>query len=154
MPEVTLSQFASVVGIPVERLQEQIVESGLPEKSVDEMITDEEKNQLLSHLRDKHGKGSSETKKITLKRKTSSEIKVPLSVQGRAKTQSKTVNVEFRKKRTYVKRSAIEELTKPEVEEELPAETEEIISDTIADSSASTNIEAVNDQAAEASATP
>ncbi len=154
MPEVKLSQFASVVGIPVERLQEQIVEAGLPEKSADEMITDEEKNQLLSHLRDKHGKGSSETKKITLKRKTSSEIKVPLSVQGRTKTQSKTVNVEFRKKRTYVKRSAIEELTKPEVEEELPAETEEIVSDTVADSTAATDVEAVNEQAAEASATP
>jgi translation initiation factor IF-2 len=125
MPEVTVGQFASVVGIPVERLQEQIVEAGIPEKSIDEMITDEEKSLLLSHLRDKHGKGSSETKKITLKRKTSSEIKVPLSVQGRSKTQSKTVNVEFRKKRTYVKRSAIDELTKPEVEEELPAELAE-----------------------------
>ena len=154
MPEVKLSQFAGVVGIPIERLQEQIVEAGLPEKSPDEMITDEEKNQLLSHLRDKHGKGSSETKKITLKRKSSSEIKVPLSVQGRSKTQSKTVNVEFRKKRTYIKRSAIEELTKPEVEEELPAETEEIVEDTIADSSAATDIEAVNDQTAEASPTP
>ena len=154
MPEVKLSQFAGVVGIPIERLQEQIVEAGLPEKSPDEMITDEEKNQLLSHLRDKHGKGSSETKKITLKRKSSSEIKVPLSVQGRSKTQSKTVNVEFRKKRTYIKRSAIEELTKPEVEEELPAETAETVEDTIADSSAATDIEAVNDQTAEASPTP
>ena len=129
MPEVTVGQFASVVGIPVDRLQEQIVEAGLPEKSIDEMITDEEKSRLLSHLRDKHGKGSSETKKITLKRKTSSEIKVPLSVQGRSKTQSKTVNVEFRKKRTYVKRSAIDELTKPEVEEELPAELAEDTND-------------------------
>jgi len=154
MPEVKLSQFASVVGIPVERLQEQIAEAGLPEKSADEIITDEEKGQLLTHLRGKHGKGSSETKKITLKRKTSSEIKVPLSVQGRTKTQSKTVNVEFRKKRTYVKRSALDELTKPEVEEELPAETEEIVEDTIADSSAAKDVEAVNDQAAEASATP
>ncbi|MEE9161073.1 MAG: hypothetical protein V3V73_04720, partial [Gammaproteobacteria bacterium] len=80
MPEVTVGQFANVVGIPVERLQEQIVESGLPDKSVDEMITDEEKSHLLSHLRGKHGKGTSETKKITLKRKTSSEIKVPPSV--------------------------------------------------------------------------
>ncbi len=131
MPEVTLSQFASVVGIPVERLQEQIVESGLPEKSVDEMITDEEKSHLLSHLRGKHGKGTSETKKITLKRKTSSEIKVPLSVQGRSKTQSKTVNVEFRKKRTYIKRSAIDELTKPKVEEELSVETGEFVEEVV-----------------------
>jgi translation initiation factor IF-2 len=162
MPEVTVSQFASVVGIPVERLQEQIVESGLPEKAVDEMITDEEKSHLLTHLRGKHGKGSSETKKITLKRKTSSEIKVPLSVQGRSKTKSKTVNVEFRKKRTYIKRSAIDELTKPEVEEEIPAETVEIIEDATdstqaveaVESSDTTNIEAVNEQAADASLMP
>ncbi len=162
MPEVKLSQFASVVGIPVERLQEQIVDAGLPNKSADEMITDEEKNQLLAHLRGKHGKGTSETKKITLKRKTSSEIKVPLSVQGRTKTHSKTVNVEFRKKRTYVKRSAIEELTKPEIEEELPAETAEIVDDAsastqiveTADNTDTTSAEAVNNGAAEASATP
>lgn len=157
MPEVKLSQFASVVGIPVERLQEQIVEAGLPEKAADEMITDEEKNHLLSHLRGKHGKGSSETKKITLKRKTSSEIKVPLSVQGRSKTQSKTVNVEFRKKRTYVKRSALDELVKPEVEEELPAETiEELVEDTVDSTQtveAVENTDAVNEQVAEDSVT-
>jgi len=131
MPEVTVNQFASVVGIAVERLQEQIEESGLPKKSADEMITDEEKNHLLSYLRGKHGKGSAETKKITLRRKTSSEIKVPLSVQGRSKTKSKIVNVEFRKKRIYVKRSAIEEFTKPVVEEELPSETTEVIEDIV-----------------------
>ena len=158
MPEVTVNQFASVVGIPVERLQEQLVEAGLPEKSADEMITDEEKNHLLTHLRGKHGKVSSETKKITLKRKTSSEIKVPLSVQGRSKTQSKTVNVEFRKKRTYVKRSAIDELTQPEVEEELPAETAEELAEDIVDSTQAVatveNTDAVNEQAAEGSVTP
>jgi translation initiation factor IF-2 len=158
MPEVTVNQFASVVGIPVERLQEQLVEAGLPEKSADEMITDEEKNHLLTHLRGKHGKGSSETKKITLKRKTSSEIKVPLSVQGRTKTQSKTVNVEFRKKRTYVKRSAIDELTQPEVEEELPAETaEELAEDTVDTTQAVDaveNTDTANEQAAEGSVAP
>jgi len=161
MPEVKLSQFASVVGIPVERLQEQIVEAGLPEKSPDEIITDEEKNHLLTHLRGKHGKGSSETKKITLKRKTSSEIKVPLNVHGRTKTQLKTVNVEFRKKRTYVRRSAIDELTKPEVEEELPSEAVETVEDIIdstqiveaTDSSETTNTGIVNEEAVDATAT-
>ena len=146
MPEVKLSQFASVVGIPVERLQEQIVDAGLPNKSADEMITDEEKNHLLAHLRGKHGKGTSETKKITLKRKTSSEIKVPLNVQGRTKTQSKTVNVEFRKKRTYVKRSAIEELTKPEIEQ---VETEEVSEEPNAEVEKTSPIEAVVAPAAE-----
>lgn len=153
MPEVKLSQFANVVGIPVERLQEQIIDAGLPEKAADEIITDEEKNHLLTHLRGKHGKASSETKKITLKRKTSSEIKVPLSVQGRSKTQSKTVNVEFRKKRTYVKRSSLDELVKPEVEEELPAEEiEDIAEGTVDTTQAVEEVETTNvanEQAAE-----
>ncbi len=153
MPEVKVSQFASIVGIPVERLQEQIVEAGLPEKSPDEMISDEEKNHLLTHLRGKHGKGSSETKKITLKRKTSSEIKVPLSVQGRSRAQSKTVNVEFRKKRTYIKRSAIDELTKPEVEEEITAEPVEIVEDTTASTQTVEVAEAVNEQTVETAET-
>jgi translation initiation factor IF-2 len=110
MPEITVRQFADVVGISVERLLEQLQEAGLEAKSAEDAITDEEKSNLLVHLRKKHGKDdSAEPRKITLKRKTSSEIKVPLATQGRGKTRSKTVNVEFRRKRTYVKRSTIEE---------------------------------------------
>ncbi len=110
MPEVTVRQFADVVGISVDRLLEQLQEAGLTDKSADDMITDDEKTELLAHLRRKHGKNdSAEPRKITLKRKTLSEIKVPVTIQGRGKNRSKTVSVEFRKKRTYVKRSAIEE---------------------------------------------
>jgi len=117
MPEVTVRQFADVVGISVERLLEQLEEAGLEDKSAEDAISDEEKSDLLVHLRRKHGKDdSTEPKKITLKRKTISEIKVPIATQGRGKTRSKTVNVEFRKKRTYVKRSVIEE--KQEIGEE------------------------------------
>ena len=110
MPEVTVGQFAEVVGISVERLLEQLQEAGFAGKAAHDNITDAEKSELLSYLRRKHGKQDSpEPRKITLKRKTLSEIKVPLAVQGRGKSRSKTVSVEFRKKRTYVKRSAIEE---------------------------------------------
>ena len=110
MPEVTISQFANVVGVSVDRLLEQLQEAGFKEKTANDMITDEEKTELLTFLRRKHGKNeSAEPRKITLKRKTHSEIKVPVATAGRGKTRSKTVNVEFRKKRTYVKRSAIEE---------------------------------------------
>ena len=110
MPEVTVSQFADVVGISVERLIEQLQEAGFTDKSADDKISDEEKTELLTYLRRKHGKDeSAEPKKITLKRKTLSEIKVPVAMSGRGKVRSKTVSVEFRKKRTYVKRSAIEE---------------------------------------------
>ncbi len=110
MAEVTVKQFADVVGIPVERLLTQLGESGLAKKAAEDNINDKEKLQLLNHLRHIHGKDtevstSSEPKKITLKRKTHSEIKVA-STQGRAKT----VTVEVRKKRTYVKRAVINEV--------------------------------------------
>jgi len=71
MPEVTVRQFADVVGISVERLLEQLEEAGLEEKSAEDAISDEEKSDLLLHLRRKHGKDdATEPKKITLKRKT------------------------------------------------------------------------------------
>ncbi len=162
MLEVTINQFASVVGVSVDRLQEQMVEAGLPKKLSDEMITDAEKSHLLTYLRSKHGKASSETEKVVLKRKTSSEIKVPLSVQGRSRAQSKTVNVEFRKKHTYVKRSTLNAITKPEVVEELPTETEEIKEDTTENAKTVTvdssneiaNTETANEQAREILSTP
>ncbi|MDE2088786.1 MAG: translation initiation factor IF-2 [Gammaproteobacteria bacterium] len=107
MADVTVKQFAEVVGIPVERLLEQLVEAGLQITGADETISDQEKMQLLSYLRKSHGKGDTvtvaEPRKITLKRKTVSEIK-RASTQGRT---TKTVNVEVRRKRTYVKRSVV-----------------------------------------------
>jgi len=110
MPEVTVSQFADVVGVTVDRLMVQLQEAGFKDKSATDMISDEEKAELLTFLRRKHGKNeSAEPKKITLKRKTLSEIKVPVATAGRGKVRSKTVSVEIRKKRTYIKRSTFEE---------------------------------------------
>lgn len=110
MPEVTVRQYANVIGVSVDRLLEQLQQAGLSEKSADDMISDNEKAELLGYLRRKRGRGEgSEPKKITLRRKSVSEIKVPLPTPGRTKPKSKTVSVEFRRRRTYVKRSAIEE---------------------------------------------
>ena len=110
MPEVTIRQYAEVIGISVDRLIEQLEEAGLVHKSADEVISDNEKTELLSYLRRKHGKDEkSEPRKITLKRKTISELKVPVAATSRTKARSKTINVEFRKRRTYVKRSVIED---------------------------------------------
>jgi translation initiation factor IF-2 len=122
--EVTITQFAEAVGIPVERLHEQLLEAGLAERSSDEVITDEEKSELLGFLRKKHGKddgNGSEPRKITLRRKSTSEIKVPVTSQGRTKPRSKTVNVEFRKRRTYAKRSTVVEDMRLEKEAEAEA---------------------------------
>jgi len=111
MPDVTVRQYADVIGIPVDRLLEQLQEAGIPGKSELDIISDSEKSELLGFLRRKHGKdAASEPKKITLKRKSVSEIKVPVSVPGsRTKLKAKTVSVEYRKRKTYAKRGAIEE---------------------------------------------
>jgi translation initiation factor IF-2 len=115
MAEITVSEFAADVNVSVERIQEQLVEAGLSKKKADDVISDSEKTELLAFLRKKHGKEGAE-RKITLRRKTVSELKVNVTGQGRTKPQSKTVNVEFRKKRTYAKRGDLVETAKQEEE--------------------------------------
>ena len=125
MAEVTVQQFAGVVGISVTRLVEQLTEAGMSEKDPEDMISDDEKSQLLSFLRKSHGKNEAapEPAKITLKRKTISELKVPAE-RGRLRTRGpkigsgKTVSVEVRKKRTYVKRSVVAEEEAARIEKE------------------------------------
>ncbi|MDH5392209.1 MAG: translation initiation factor IF-2 [Gammaproteobacteria bacterium] len=115
MSEVTVKQLAKTVDTPVERLLEQCKEAGLQIDNEDTVIGDADKAQLLNFLRNIHGKKDkdlSSSKKITLKRKTVSELKV--SGGGAAAGRPKTVSVEVRKKRTYVKRS---DAVNPEQEE-------------------------------------
>tara|TARA_R110001592_G_scaffold321037_1_gene599296 strand:+ start:39610 stop:42171 length:2562 start_codon:yes stop_codon:yes gene_type:complete len=100
MAEVTVSELAKVVGASVDRLLSQMQEAGLPHNAADAAVSDEEKQTLLAYLKNLHGDKSREPKQITLKRKTVSTLKTGA---GR-----KTVNVEVRKKRTYMKRSAEE----------------------------------------------
>ena len=103
MSEVTVKQFADVVGIPVERLLVQLDQAGLGITSAEQKISDKEKMQLLRFLRESHGGDEvpalAEPKKITLKRKTVSELR-QTGPQGK----TKTVNVEVRKRKVYVKR--------------------------------------------------
>ncbi len=105
MAEVTVKQFAEVVGISIDRLMEQLKEAGVKVSDPDAMISDDEKMELLGHLQRKHGndkKSATDGKKITLKRKSSSELRLT-GAQGK----TKSVTVEVRKKRTYVKRSVV-----------------------------------------------
>ncbi|MBI2969854.1 MAG: translation initiation factor IF-2 [Gammaproteobacteria bacterium] len=126
MPEVTVRQYADVIGVSVDRLLEQLQQAGLTEKSADDMISDNEKSELLGFLRRKRGKDeSSEPRKITLKRKSVSEIKVPVAGASRMKPRSKTVSVEFRRRRTYAKRSALEEEAARQAAEREQREAEE-----------------------------
>ena len=113
MADVTVAQFADVLKVPVDRLLIQLEQAGIPASGENDLINDEAKNQLLAHLRRSHGSDSAAAapSKITLKRKTQSEIKMA-STQGRART----VNVEVRVKRTYVKRDVLEEQARPQQE--------------------------------------
>ena len=100
MTQVTVKELAQVVNTPVERLLQQMSEAGLPHKSADQAVTDSEKQALLAHLKSSHGDSKTEEpRKITLQRKTTSTLRV---------AGSKTISVEVRKKKTFVKRSAEE----------------------------------------------
>jgi translation initiation factor IF-2 len=111
MSEVTVTELASVVGTPVERLLGQMKEAGLPHNSVDQAVSDNDKKTLLAFLKNAHGESAASPKKITLKRKTTGTLR---AAGGQGK---KTVAVEVRKKRTYVKRE------RPVVEEPIIEET-------------------------------
>ena len=100
MAETTVRELADVVGIPVNRLLAQLGESGLPHTEADQRINDQEKAQLFMHLRRLHSKSGgepAEPRKITLKRKSVSELKIASS-QGRRKT----VTVETRGRRAFM----------------------------------------------------
>ena len=95
MANVIVSELAKAVGTPVESLLNQMKGAGLTQDHADAIVSDEEKQILLAYLKSLHNDKSRDPKKITLKRKTLSTLKTSA---GR-----KTVNVEVRKKRTYVK---------------------------------------------------
>jgi len=115
MSDVTIKQLAQVLGTPVEKLLSQLAEAGMSFNNADQVISSTEKVKLLGFLRRTHGKTEpvaedSAPRQITLKRKTVSEITVN---QGAAR--GKTVNVEVRQKRTYVKRSEVDDTQKVDV---------------------------------------
>ncbi len=108
MPKATVKQLSEVVGVSVDKLLEQLRDAGVEVKDENDPISDDDKMKLLDSLRSSHGKKeeSSGPRKITLKRKAKTELKVK-SGTGR-QTTSRSINVEVRKKRTYVRRSDIE----------------------------------------------
>src|ERR1700726_4955951 len=114
MAEVTVSQFAEVLKVPVDRLLVQLDQAGIKVGGPDDRICDDAQLELLPHLRRSHGseEDGGAPRKITLRRKTQSELKLA-SVQGRART----VNVEVRRKRTYIKRDVLEEQARVQQDE-------------------------------------
>lgn len=108
MAEVTVNQLAETVGTPIDKLLAQMKEAGLSHQAGEQKVSDEDKQILLAYLQNSHGAETEEPKKITLKRKTLSTLKSAGS-QGK-----KTVNVEVRKKRTFIKRTPEELLEEAE----------------------------------------
>jgi translation initiation factor IF-2 len=103
MADVSIEKLASDIGTAVDRLVQQFDAAGISKKAGDQ-VTEDEKRILLDHLSKQHGgDGSGEPKRMTLRRKTTST----LSIGGGSK--GKAVKVEVRKKRTYVKRTDVEE---------------------------------------------
>ncbi|WP_119393553.1 translation initiation factor IF-2 [Salinibius halmophilus] len=95
MAQVSVKELAASIGTPVDRLLTQMSDAGLPQKAESDAVSDEQKETLLAHLKKAHGdEAGAAPKKITLKRKKSTQLST-----GKSK-----VNVEVRKKRTYVKR--------------------------------------------------
>lgn len=117
MSDKTVRQLAEVVKIPLERLLEQLKEAGLSASAPDDVINEDEKMQLLAHLRKRHGKAeggvNSSPRRVTLERRKVMEIK-QASVPG---SSTKTISVEVRKKKTYIKRSEVAESEEPKVVE-------------------------------------
>ncbi|CDZ75924.1 Translation initiation factor IF-2 [Legionella massiliensis] len=105
MADVTVKQLAQVVGIPVERLLTQLQEAGLSFTDDNQTVNEEQKRILLTHLKSSTNRDTRTTpERITLKRKSLTQVKLGHDVHS-----GKTVNIEVRKKRTYVKRSSLVE---------------------------------------------
>ena len=136
MADVTVGEFAKVVGVTAERLLAQIKEAGLPHTRAEDPISNDDKNTLLLFLRRSHGAtegADAAPKKITLKRKTVETLKTS-SGHGRGKT----VSVEVRKKRTYVKRTEL-------APEQLPGEEQSAAEEELLEQPAQeTGVEAVD----------
>lgn len=113
MADVTVKQLAQVVGIPVERLLNQLQEAGLSFTDDQQTVNEEQKRILLNHLkRSSVSDAHTSPERITLRRKSLSQVTVGHDVHS-----GKTVNIEVRKKKVFVKRAPV--IEQPEAEESL-----------------------------------
>ena len=115
MTDVTVKSLATEIQTSVERLVQQFADAGIP-KAADDSVTAQEKQTLLAHLNREHG---STPDKLTLQRKTRSTLSIP-GTGGK----SKSVQIEVRKTRTFVKRDP-QEAERLAAEEQAQREAEE-----------------------------
>lgn len=136
MADVTVKQLAQTIGVPIERLLGQLKDAGVVTTNADQLVTEDQKRLLLMHLKRSHGGQTDITpQRITLKRKSVSQVTVDSqggrggvglnstansSHHGNRPHGKNVVNIEVRKKRTYVKQQPVL------VEEEMPVTSPEL----------------------------
>jgi translation initiation factor IF-2 len=125
MASTTVAQLAAELNRSAAALLEQLQSAGVSKASTDDALTESDKERLLDHLRTAHGTvAGAERKKITLTRKSTSEIK-----QADSSGKARTIQVEVRKKRTFIKRDeaapVVEELAEPVIDDKELARREE-----------------------------
>ncbi len=99
MSATTVAEFANELKKTTDQLLEQLKSAGVLKTSPRDALSDADKQKLLAHLQASHGTLSADRKKITLVKKSTSEIK-----QADATGKARTIQVEVRKKRTFIKR--------------------------------------------------
>ncbi len=99
MSSTTVAEFANELKKSTDTLLEQLKSAGVAKSAATDVLTDADKHSLLNYLQSSHGTASAERKKITLVKKQTTEIK-----QADATGKARTIQVEVRKKRTFVRR--------------------------------------------------
>ncbi|WP_299022801.1 MULTISPECIES: translation initiation factor IF-2 [unclassified Tepidimonas] len=112
MSSNTVAEFAAELNKPVSLLLEQFAAAGVDKRAGSDSVTEADKQRLLAYLKAAHGTQGQERRKITLTKRSTTEIK-----QADASGKARTIQVEVRKKRTFVKRDDETETRAPEVSE-------------------------------------
>lgn len=122
MASNNVAQFAAELKMPAEVLLEQLQSAGVQKAGTEDALSESDKARLLDHLRKSHGATDSEKRKITLTKRHTSEIK-----QSDSTGKARTIQVEVRKKRTFVKRDDVEGgATDEQAQAQEQAEAEEL----------------------------
>ena len=99
MSSTTVAEFANELKKSTDTLLEQLKSAGVPKNAASDALTDADKHKLLGYLQSSHGTATADRKKITLVKKQTTEIK-----QADASGKARTIQVEVRKKRTFIQR--------------------------------------------------
>ena len=99
MSSTTVAEFANELKKSTDTLLDQLKSAGVAKSAASDVLTDSDKHSLLNYLQNAHGTASADRKKITLVKKQTTEIK-----QADATGRARTIQVEVRKKRTFVRR--------------------------------------------------